>query len=97
MKWFWFSLAVLPLCACAQVSGFVTTDAKKAEAIAASAGDTAAVPCYAAIGSLAAIPPTGLLSKFEAARAANSLAQGPCAPVFAGLALHVLNKVPGTP
>jgi hypothetical protein len=42
--------------------------------------------------------PAGLLSKFEVARAGQIVIEdGPCAPLAAGLFLHLLNKVPGTP
>ncbi|MBV8504198.1 MAG: hypothetical protein JOZ11_00045 [Alphaproteobacteria bacterium] len=42
--------------------------------------------------------PAGLLSKFEVARAGQIvIEEGPCAPLAAGLFLHLLNKVPGTP
>ena len=40
----------------------------------------------------------GLLSKFEVARAGQIVIEdGPCAPLAAGLFLHLLNKIPGTP
>jgi hypothetical protein len=42
--------------------------------------------------------PAGLLSKFEVARAGQiAIEDGPCAPLAAGLFLHLLDKVPGTP
>jgi hypothetical protein len=42
--------------------------------------------------------PTGLLSKFEVVRAGRIVVEdGPCAPLAAGLFLHLLNKIPGVP
>ena len=38
------------------------------------------------------------LSKFEVVRAGQIVVEdGPCAPLAAGLFLHLLNKIPGTP
>ena len=53
--------------------------------------------CYAALEPLVAAPSTGVLSGYEVARGASIIGTGPCAPVLAGLALHLLNKIPGTP
>jgi hypothetical protein len=39
-----------------------------------------------------------LLSKFEIARAGDIVIEnGPCAPLAAGLVIHLLDKIPGTP
>lgn len=94
-------LALLAFCAlagCAQVQTFTAADATSAVALAQAAGDTQAVPCYQQIGTLAGAQlAPGLLTKFELFRAGQALAEGQCSSVFAGLALHLLNKVPGTP
>lgn len=90
-------LGLLFLAGCAQVDQFVANDATAAASIAQASGDAAAVPCYNAIGVLTKTPVAGLLSKFELVRAGQQLAQGSCSGVFAGLVLHLLNKVPGAP
>lgn len=86
------------LSACAQVQNFTVADAKSAAAVAEAIGDAQAIGCYTAVSTLAGSPTNGgPLTKYELARGGVLLAQSQCAPVFAGLALHLLNKLPGTP
>lgn len=88
------------LCAvagCSAIQDKVEMDASAAAVIAADSGDTAAAACFKALEPLVGTAPTGLLSKFEVARAAQIVVEdGPCAPLAAGLFLHLLNKVPGS-
>lgn len=92
-------LAVLcALGGCSVIQQKVEMDASTAAMIAASAGDTAGAACFKALEPVVATAPAGLLSKFEVARAGQIVIEdGPCAPLAAGLFLHLLNKVPGTP
>lgn len=89
------------LCAlggCSLIQQKVEKDASTAATIAANAGDTAGAACFRALEPVVGTTPAGLLSKFEVARAAQIVIEdGPCAPLAAGLFLHLLNKVPGTP
>jgi len=85
------TLAALAGCAKAEM------DAEGAAALATSIGDTEGAACYSALEPLVAAPPTGVLSGYEVGRGVSIIATGPCASVFAGLALHVLNKIPGAP
>ena len=89
------------LCAlggCSVIQQKVEMDASTAAMIAANAGDTAGVACFKGLEPVVGTAPTGLLSKFEVARAGQiAIEDGPCAPLAAGLFLHLLNKVPGTP
>src|SRR5580704_15558418 len=76
----------------------VELDASTAATIAANAGDTAVAACFTALEPAVGTTPAGLLSKFEVARAGQIVIEdGPCAPLAAGLFLHLLDKVPGTP
>jgi hypothetical protein len=88
------------LCAvagCSVVQQKVEMDASTAETIAANSGDTAGASCFKALEPVVGTAPTGLLSKFEVARAGQiAVEDGPCAPLAAGLFLHLLNKIPGT-
>jgi hypothetical protein len=92
---------VLILCAlvgCSAVQQKVEMDASTAAMIAANAGDTAGAACFKALEPVVGTAPTGLLSKFEIVRAGQiAIEDGPCAPLAAGLFLHLLNKIPGTP
>ena len=92
---------VLILCAlvgCSAIQQKVEMDASTAAMIATNAGDTAGAACFKALEPVVGTAPTGLLSKFEIVRAGQiAIEDGPCAPLAAGLFLHVLNKVPGTP
>ena len=89
-------LAVLDGCSLIQQQ--VEMDASAAATIAANAGDTAGAACFKALEPVVGTAPAGLLSKFEVARAGQIVIEdGPCAPLAAGLFLHLLNKVPGTP
>ena len=92
-------LAVLcALGACSVVQQKVEMDASTAATIAANAGDTAGAACFKALEPVVGSAPAGLLSKFEVSRAGQIVIEdGPCAPLAAGLFLHLLNKVPGTP
>ena len=89
------------LCAlggCSLIQQKVEMDASTAATIAANAGDTAGAACFKALEPVVGTTPAGLLSKFEVARAGQiAIEDGPCAPLAAGLFLHLLNKVPGTP
>ncbi|MGC2202653.1 MAG: hypothetical protein WA633_21265 [Stellaceae bacterium] len=89
------------LCAvtgCSLVQQKVEMDASTAAVIAANAGDTAGAACFKALEPVVGTAPAGVLSKFEIARAGQIVVEdGPCAPLAAGLFLHLLNKVPGTP
>jgi len=96
------SVAILAiLCAlagCSVIQQKVEMDASTAAKIAANAGDTAGAACFKALEPLVGAAPTGLLSKFEIVRAGQIVVEnGPCAPLAAGLFLHLLNKIPGTP
>ncbi len=73
-------------------------DASRAATIAANAGDTAGAACFRALEPVVGTTLTGLPSKFEIARAGEIVIEdGPCAPLAAGLFLHLLDKIPGTP
>jgi hypothetical protein len=89
------------LCAlggCSVLQQKVEMDASAAATIAANAGDTTGAACFKALEPVVGTAPAGLLSKFEVARAGQIVIEdGPCAPLAAGLFLHLLNKVPGTP
>ena len=89
------------LCAlggCSAIQQKVEMDASTAAMIAANAGDTAGAACFKAPEPVVGTAPAGLLGKFEIARAGQIvIEEGPCAPLAAGLFLHLLNKVPGTP
>jgi hypothetical protein len=89
---------VCALGGCSVIQQRVEMDASTAATIAASAGDTAGAACFKALEPVVGTAPAGLLSKFEVARAGQIVIEdGPCAPLAAGLFLHLLNKVPGTP
>jgi hypothetical protein len=92
-------LAVLcAMSGCSAIQQKVEMDASTAAMIAANAGDTAGALCFKALEPVVGTPPAGLLSKFEVARAGQIIAEdGPCAPLAAGLFLHLLNKAPGAP
>ncbi len=92
-------LAVLcALAGCSAVQQGVEMDASTAAMIADNAGDAAGAACFKALEPVVATAPTGLLSKFEVARAGQIVVEdGPCAPLAAGLFLHLLNKAPGSP
>ncbi len=86
------------LAGCSVIQQKVEMDASAAAMIAANAGDTAGAACFKALEPVVGTAPAGLLSKFEVARAGQIVIEdGPCAPLAAGLFLHLLNKVPGTP
>jgi hypothetical protein len=89
------------LCAlggCSLIQQKVEMDASTAATIAANAGDTAGAACFKALEPVVGTTTPGLLSKFEVARAGQiAIENGPCAPLAAGLFLHLLDKVPGTP
>ena len=84
--------------ACSVIQQKVEMDASTAALIAANAGDTAGAACFKALEPVVGTAPAGLLSKFEVVRAGQIVVEdGPCAPLAAGLFLHLLNKIPGTP
>jgi hypothetical protein len=89
---------LIALSGCSVIQQKIEMDTSTAAAIAANAGDTAGAACFKALEPVIGTAPTGLLSKFEVARAGQIIAEdGPCAPLAAGLFLHLLNKVPGAP
>jgi hypothetical protein len=89
---------VCALAGCSVIQQKVEMDASTAATIAVNAGDTAGAACFKALEPVVGTAPAGLLSKFEVARAGQIIIEdGPCAPLAAGLFLHLLNKVPGTP
>ena len=94
-----YILAVLcALGGCSVIQPKVEMDASTAAMIAANSGDTAGAACFKALEPVVGTAPAGLLSKFEVARAGQIvIEEGLCAPLAAGLFLHQLNKVPGTP
>ena len=93
-----FLVILCALAGCSVVQEKVAMGASAAAVIAANAGDTAGAACFKALEPVVATPPAGLLSKFEIARASQiAVEDGPCAPLTAGLFLHLLNKIPGTP
>jgi len=86
------------LAGCSAVQQKVDMDASTAGMIAANAGDTTGAACFKALEPVVGTAPSGLLSKFEVVRAGQIVVEdGPCAPLAAGLFLHLLNKIPGTP
>ena len=89
------------LCAlggCSAIQPKVEMDASTAATIAVNSGDTAGAACFKALEPVVGTAPAGLLSKLEVARAGQIVIEdGPCAPLAAGLFLHLLNKIPGTP
>ena len=86
------------LAGCSVIQQKIEMDASTAAVVAANAGDTAGAACFKALEPVVGTAPAGLLSKFEVARAGQiAIEDGPCAPLAAGLFLHLLNKVPGTP
>ena len=94
-----YILAVLwALGGCSVIQQKIEMDASTAAMIAANAGDTAGAACFKALEPVVGTAPVGVLSKFEVARAGQIVIEdGPCAPLAAGLFLHLLNKIPGTP
>lgn len=83
---------------CSVIQQKVEMDASAAAMIAANSGDIAGAPCFKALELVVGTAPAGLLSKFEVARAGQIIIEdGPCAPLAAGLFLHLLDKIPGTP
>ena len=86
------------LAGCSVLQQKVEMDAATAAMIAENAGDTAGVACFKALEPVVRTTPDGLLSKFEVVRAGQIVVEdGPCAPLAAGLFLHLLNKIPGAP
>lgn len=75
----------------------VQMDASGAIAIATAENTPAAlarIPCYKAIDTLSGTQVKGVLSLYEATQGSQDLAQGPCAPVIAGVAVQVLQHTP---
>src|SRR5689334_1219486 len=84
------------LAGCSVVQQKVEMDASAAAMIAANSGDMAGAACFKALEPVVGTAPAGLLGKFEVARAGQVVIEdGPCAPLAAGLFLHLLNKIPG--
>ena len=93
-----FLVILCALAGCSVVQQKVEMDASAAATIAANAGDAAGAACFKALEPVVGTPPAGVLSKFEVARASQIVIEdGPCAPLAAGLFLHLLDKIPGTP
>jgi hypothetical protein len=90
-------LAILrALSGCSVLQQKVEMDASTAAVIAAKFGGTAGAACFKALEPVVGTAPTGLISKFEVARAGQIVVEeGPCAPLAAGLFLHLRNKIPG--
>src|SRR5207248_10643615 len=87
---------VCALGGCSAIQQKVEMDASTAAVVAANAGDTAGAACFKALEPVVGTAPAGLLSKFEVARAGQIVVEdGSCAPLAAGLFLHLLNMVPG--
>jgi hypothetical protein len=83
---------------CSAIQQRVAMNASTAAMIAANAGDTVGAACFSALEPIVGTAPAGSLSKFEVARAGQIVIEdSPCAPLAAGLFLHLLNKIPGTP
>ena len=62
-------------------------------------GSTAALQrlvCYEQLAPLF-VPATGVVDFYEQIMEAQELAQGPCAPIVAGITLMVARKVPFSP
>jgi hypothetical protein len=83
--------------ACSAFDQKVQMDTAAAIELAQAIGDAQGATCYGALEPLFATPAAGLLSKYELFRGGSIITTGPCAPIFAGLALHILNKLPGVP
>ena len=93
-----FLVLLCALAGCSVLQQKIEMDASAAAMIAANSGDAAGAACFKALEPVVGTPPAGLLSKFEVARAGQIVVEdGPCAPLAAGLFLHLLNKLPGTP
>lgn len=75
----------------------IKMDAGAAATLATADGHPERAACYTAIGGLAGTAPAGLLSGYETALEGRALVTGPCAPIVAGLGLHLLDKLPVTP
>ena len=91
-------LMLSTLVGCSAIQQKVEMDASTAAVIAENAGDTAGAACFKALEPVVGTAPNGLLSTFETVRAGRVIVEdGPCAPLAAGLFLHLLNKLPGTP
>jgi hypothetical protein len=97
-KLFKFLVILCSLAGCSVVTQKIETDATTAAVIAANAGDATGAACFKALEPVVEAAPEGILSKFELARAGQFVVEnGPCAPLAAGLLLHLLNKIPATP
>jgi hypothetical protein len=93
-----FLFVLCAVAGCSVIQQKVEMDASTAAVIAASSGDAAGAACFKSLEPVLGTTPAGLLSKFEVARAGQIIVEnGPCAPLAAGLFLHLLNKIPGTP
>ena len=91
-------LILSALVGCSAAQQKLEIDASTAALIAKNAGDTAGTACFRALEPVVGTAPSGLLSEFEIVRAGQIIVEdGPCAPLAAGLFLHLLNKVPDNP
>lgn len=88
--------AAIALGGCTQLAGKIEMDSAAAAAQAAASGHPERAACYMAIGSLA-VGQKGLLTKFETVVEGREIAEGPCASIVAGVALHLIDKLPVTP
>jgi hypothetical protein len=92
-------IVLLALCGCAQVQQAVNMDTSGAIIRAKAYGSPAAlrrVECYEQIGPLF-VPSAGAVDVYEQVAESQELAQGPCAPIVAGITLMVARKVPFSP
>ena len=91
-------LILSALVGCSAVQQKAEMDASAAALIAENTGDTAGAACFKALEPVVGTAPGGLLSNFEIVRAGQIIVEdGPCAPLAAGLFLHLLNKLQGAP
>jgi hypothetical protein len=91
--------AVLALFGCAQVQQAVNMDTTGAIVRAKADGSPAAlrrIECYEQLAPLF-VPAAGVVDFYEQIMEAQGLAQGPCAPIVAGITLMVARKVPFSP
>ena len=91
------ALALISLGACTQLQGKIEMDSAGAATAATAAGHPERAACYTALGGLAGGKLQGLLSKYELVVEGRELVSGPCAPIVAGLGLHLIDKLPVTP
>ena len=75
---------------CSVIQHKFEMDASPAAMIADEACDTAGATCFKAPEPVVGTAPTGIVGQFEVARAGQIVVEdGPCAPLAAGLFLHL--------